>query len=189
MCLWRYPRETVVLAGRPQHRRSEAAARTRSQATGAARGTRQAPLLHPSQFCGGCGFVTPPRASQAPLEQMANSAAVEPLDLEPQNLSFNPRFYLSRLLHFLTCTTEDKLLTLNFSVCCKAEVEKQSIIYLSLLISLDRGELLINVGYYYLEGRQLLRRPPKRGFISRTSSLPQGPFLQPLDRWHQRKCS
>ena len=119
---------------------------------------------------------------------MANSAAVEPLDLEPQNPSFNPRFYLSRLLHFLTCTTEDKLLTLSFSVCCKAEVEKQSVNYLSLLISLDQGELLVYVGHYYLEGWQLLR-PPKRGFISRTSSLPQGPFLQPLDRWHQRKYS
>lgn len=55
---------------------------------------------------------------------MANSAAVEPPDLEPQNLSFNPRFYLSRLLHFLTCTTEGELLTLISSACCEAEVEK-----------------------------------------------------------------
>ena len=60
ICLWRYPRETVVLAGGP----SMDALRLRREP---ARGTRQAPLLHPSQFCGGCGFVTPPRASQAPL--------------------------------------------------------------------------------------------------------------------------
>ena len=95
-----------------------------SQAAGAARGACQAPLLRPSQFCGGCGFGSTAGLPGPFVTEMANSAAVEPPDLEPQNMNFNPRFYLSKLFHFLTCTTEDKLLTLSSSACCEAEVEK-----------------------------------------------------------------
>lgn len=95
-----------------------------SQAARAARGTRQAPLLRPSQFCGGCGFGSTAGLPGPFVTEMANSPAVLPPDFEPHNLSFNPRFYLSNLLHFLTCTTEDKLLTLSSSACCEAEVEK-----------------------------------------------------------------
>lgn len=53
--------------GRPApHGCSEAAAHTRSQATGAAGGTRQAPLIRASQPHGGCGFVDPLLASGTP---------------------------------------------------------------------------------------------------------------------------